>query len=356
MKYYFSICWCIFCLTACKVSSADGDLIIIPVDVKQNSPVRLSEISDGITKIELETSEECLIGHIVQVLCVDDRIFVLDAQGGSCIYVFDLSGKFLFDINNKGQGPGEFLYIRNITADIAKKHLYVASMGNKILIYDYDGNFIDENTKVSNPEYIRFENDLLHVFLYEPGRRTDNNTFINTTVMVRYYNEWQPIDTIVVKSVELNNLVGTALPNIDFISQDNLNNLFIYYPVMLNEQFARDTLYMLDQNQLKPYAKLRFSDENTSQQNKRLFSITHTSHLIIAEYLSITDKGKKYFCYDLNNKSGKNMTGGFLDDVYDTGLAEIRFLNNDYFYFIKEVEEFSDFEPNPVVYLGKFKK
>ena len=52
------------------------------------------------------------------------------------------------------------------------------------------------------------------------------------------------------------------------------------------------------------------------------------------------------------------MTGGFLDDVYDSGLAEIRLLNNRYFYFVKEVEEASDLttQPNPVVYIGKFKE
>ena len=51
------------------------------------------------------------------------------------------------------------------------------------------------------------------------------------------------------------------------------------------------------------------------------------------------------------------MKGGFLDDVFDTGLVKIRLLNNRHFYFIKEPDP-SDFkiEPNPVLYIGKFKE
>jgi len=98
MKHYLSTGWLIFLLSACGGSMKDtgnNELLIIPVDVAQNSPVRLSEISDDIRKIELETSDECLIGRIAQVVCNNDRIFVWDSQAGSLVHVFDLSGKFL---------------------------------------------------------------------------------------------------------------------------------------------------------------------------------------------------------------------------------------------------------------------
>ena len=357
MKHFISICLCILCFAGCRVAPKDSDLLIIPVDVRQNSPVKLSEIAENIKKIELETSDECLVGRIMQVLCVDDRIYVSDAQGGTRIHVFDLSGKFLFAINKRGQGPGEYLMINGITADTVNKHLYVASWGNKIIRYNLDdGSFIDELTNLSS-ESISFNNDFLHAFLVDMARQIEENKYITTTIMVRYNRNLQPIDTIEIKKVILNRVTGTIFPGMDFISQDNQNNMFVYYPVLLNEPVARDTLYILNENQLKPYAKLKFSDENNTQRNKSIYSITRTSNLLIVEYVSLSDREKRYFCCDFKSKTGKNMLGGFLDDVYNTGLAEIRLLNNDSFYFVKEVEDVPDLYniPNPVLYIGKLK-
>ena len=357
MKHYLSICWCILCLFACGVSSKNSELLIIPVDVAQNSPVRLSELSDDIKKIELETSDECVIGRIGQVLCDDDRIFILDMGAGrSLIHAFDLSGKFLFAINRRGRGPGEYIYINAMAFDEVNKHLYITSQG-KILKYDRNGNFIDERSRVDFMEYIRFENDFLHVFTQEFTRPMGNNTVANIAIMMRYSRDWQPVDTMVVKTMIVPGIVGATGTNVDFVSKDNRGNLFVYYPICLYEPFVRDTLYMLDKNRLIPYAKLKFSDENPSKRNKNIYSISHTSHLLIAEYVSFSEKGKKYFCYDFRSKTGKNMTGGFLDDVYDTGLTEIRLLNSRYFYFVKEAEYAPDIElePNPALYIGKFK-
>jgi len=358
MMYLYILNYFTSCVVSSGIVSTGDELLMIPVDVAQNSPVKLSEISEDIKKVELETTKDFLIGHIVQVVCGDDRVFVLDAQAGSRIHVFDLSGKFLFAINKRGRGPGEYLFIKNITADKENKHLYIVSMSNKILRYDWDGKFIDEYTRVEFPEYACFENDLLHVFLYAPGRQASEHTFANTTVQVRYTRDWQPVDTMLVKSVILSSNAGTVLPNIDFISQDNRNNLFLYYPVLLNEPFARDTLYILDNNRQKPHIKLKFSDENNTKRNKNIFSISRTSHLLIAKYYSFAEKVYKYFCYDFRTKTGKNMTEGFIDDIFKTGFTEIRLLNNRYFYFVKETEISDDItlEPNPTLFIGKFKE
>ena len=306
MKHYLFIFWSTLCLFACGGSVKDNGLLIIPVDVAQNSPVLLSEISDDIRKIELETSDECLIGNIIQVVCNDSRIFVLDGQVGSRIHIFDLEGKFLYTINRQGQGPGEYLRITNITADSINKHIYVASSGGKMLRFDIDdGHFIDECTNLGFFDYICYENDCLHVFSTDHARPSDNNTYTTTSIMVRYSNDWQPMDTVEIKKIILGGLVGVSLPNTDIISKDRQNSLFVYYPSLLPESFVRDTLYMLDRNMLKPYAKLKFSDDDPSKKNKNIFFLSRTSNLLIAKYVSFSKKGNRYFCYDFRSKTGK---------------------------------------------------
>ena len=52
------------------------------------------------------------------------------------------------------------------------------------------------------------------------------------------------------------------------------------------------------------------------------------------------------------------MMDGFVDDIFDNGLTEIRLLNDRIFYFWKEAADLSSLEeePNPTLYIGKLKK
>jgi hypothetical protein len=327
---------------------------VIDVAVHQNEPAKLSEIGDEVRKIALETSDDCLIGGIQQVLHGGDRIFVLD-HAGPRIHVFDADGKFLRQVGNNGRGPGEYLYVSCITADTEYKHLYVAS-GSKIIRYDFEGNFIDEYTKTSYPEYISFANGSLFVFYSELGRPTGRNSFANITRMVTLERGWTTTgDTMMVKYVETPNVMASSSPEKHYISQSD-NHLFVYYPVLNKEQIVRDTLYQLSNNVLEPYVKLNFSDGN-GVRNKNVLNIFHAGHFIIAQYMPVSDNEKKYFCYDMKNGTAKNMSGGFEDDIYHTGLATIRPMNDGLFYFFTEWEEevSSSTEPNPVLYTGRFK-
>jgi len=357
IKTVFLYILCCFIFAACNISSPGGDLLIIPVDVTQNMPVRLSEISTDIKMIPLETTEESVLGSVAQVLYDNDRVFVRDFHG---IHAFDLSGKFLFSINRRGRGPGEFFTIPgNITMD--KENIYICGGFGKVLRYDRDGRFIDERSNMGFIEYIRFENDLLHVIVQEFTQPLGEGIIANIASMRRYSRFWEPIDTVLVKTIIVPGLVASRGPNVDYISIDGRGNLFVYYPVHLKESFVRDTLYLLNNDRLLPYARLKFSNDNSTQQNqpnKRINSINRTSRFLIANYFCIQDNDKKYFFYDFTSRTGQNMTGGFFDDVFDTGIVEIRVINHRYFYYVKEAEYSSDIvlEPNPVLYIGKFKE
>ena len=373
MKNYIHIFWCILYFTACHESSDKSDFLVIPVDVNQNYPVRLSEISEEIQKVELETSDECLIKFIEQVLLADDRIFVLDVQGGGTIHVFDSFGKFRFAINRKGQGPGEYTSLSCIAIDTKNKHIYAAAQFNqKIIRFDFDGSFIDEHTKMGYIENIIFEEDILYVFSIDRARQTGDKTYITTSTLTQYNRDWQPIDTFDVNIYKHESNSGSVKPNLDFISKDKQNNLYMYYPDVVptpkalqmfgypipNYSLTRDTLYKLDTNHLSPYAKLKFSNENNNVRNKNIAYIHHTSNLLISKYFNFSDDESNLFCYDFKSQIGKNMKGGFLDDMYNSGLTEIRLLNSQFFYYVKAVEDIhvNEQEPNPILYIGKFKE
>jgi len=99
-KIILLLCF-LFVITSCRFSLKDNEMLIVSINVAENSSFRLSEISDDIKKVALETSEECVIGHIAQIIYTDNRIFLLDIIGGWRIHIFDLSGKYLCNIDRR---------------------------------------------------------------------------------------------------------------------------------------------------------------------------------------------------------------------------------------------------------------
>ncbi|GHS93844.1 hypothetical protein FACS1894207_0970 [Bacteroidia bacterium] len=98
----------------------------------------------NIRYIPLETSDDCLIGTTSKVLIRDNRIYVADFHKTLALFVFDMNGKFLFKISNRGQGPGE--YIRFNDFDIQSNgDIYMFDhFGKKFLVFNSKGKYLKE--------------------------------------------------------------------------------------------------------------------------------------------------------------------------------------------------------------------
>lgn len=82
--------------------------------------------------IKLETTENNLIGYIVDVKIYDNTIYVLD-QFRKRIYLFDMNGKYKGKVDNLGKGPNEYLRIKDF--NIYENEIFLLSL-NKIVIFD----------------------------------------------------------------------------------------------------------------------------------------------------------------------------------------------------------------------------
>jgi len=105
--------------------------------------IKYSDIIDSASYIKLETDSSFVIGNIDKLLFEDQKLFIMDRSLSESIFVFDEKGKFLTKINKKGQGPGEFVEIRDFTIDTAKKQVVLLDLkGRKINFYDYTGRYL----------------------------------------------------------------------------------------------------------------------------------------------------------------------------------------------------------------------
>lgn len=158
--------------------------IEIGANLNRKTNLSLSKIATSINYIALETNDNCILsGEILQIELIDNEVFLCD---GYYIYRFDINGKLLKKIGQKGQGPGEYVsVITEFLLDSGNKNVTIYDLGSqKFITYNKDGHFVKEfrtNFGVGRiayltpPEFVAFnmgftfskENDWYDLFLLD---------------------------------------------------------------------------------------------------------------------------------------------------------------------------------------------
>ena len=341
----------VICISALQAQT--GTLKTVPVNMRENLPVKLSEITGEIKKISLELTDESLIGIINRIIFKDDQLIIFEGKTDK-VMLFDLQGKYIRQIGSKGQGPDEYSQIIDIAYDDIERIVFIVSTSRKILCYNIEGLLIKE-CPIGFPEAIFFNDGYINLISTRFGEKVEKG-YLNRTTLYRIDNRCNLQDSLIVKSVLLERLGGSTFPQKDFISQVN-SQTFFYYPILTPEPIVRDTLYELKDGKLSPFLKLRFSDERSAasrnNKTKNLTNIWRSERFVFAHYQN--RDGDFNFMHDLKTGQSANMKDGFVDDVHHTGTVKIRPLGDNLFYYLI-TPEFSDLEeePNPDVYIGTF--
>lgn len=117
----------------------NDSLYIIDIDnITKDKYVNFSSYFKSAKTIILETNENCLINNVSNIRVVDDFIIIVDNdQHPGGIFVFDKTGHFIHKIGKVGQGPGEYVYVTDVSIDFNKKELYLFdSYNDRINRYD----------------------------------------------------------------------------------------------------------------------------------------------------------------------------------------------------------------------------
>ena len=351
------------CVAACQTDNTDM-LKTIPVDVEQDLSVNLSEIADDIKKVSLELTDESLITAIGKVVYADGMLIVNDR--GRRVLVFNKEGRFLRQIGSRGQGPGEYTAIFDIAYDSDKKILYIISSGN-ILSYNIDGVFINEykSSYNANFDYIFLRDGFLNLFAKRSGGRVGDK-YISNVCMFRMDKDFEIADSLIVNTIVHSGGLSSFLFG-DYVSHAD-SKTFVFHPANTIEPFNRDTLYQLIDNTLTPSFRLRFSDEGYISADgikpTSLRSIWRSERYLLAYYTRFIrmdiPSENVIFMHDLKTENSFNIIGGINDDVYNAGKVLLRPLHNesDLFYCIvtPKLLDASKEEPNPDVYIGRYRK
>ena len=135
-------------LFACKEEQTDSlrnkDLITIDFESSLVDKLKFSQFVDTIEFIPLETTNRNLIGEIQRVIYDDEKYYIRTTHGmqNANLFVFDKKGKFLWGLNKRGNGPGEYNDFEDFL--LTKERINVISYF-KFISYDKLGQFIKES-------------------------------------------------------------------------------------------------------------------------------------------------------------------------------------------------------------------
>lgn len=128
-------------------------IINIQEDLKQIS--HLDSVFNDVTFLPLETKEECLISRISTLKISDSLIFINDNRRR--LLIFGKDGKFKIQIGQSGEGPGEFLDLKDFI--INKDNIEILDF-KKIETYNFEGKHLStkrfdlsDPKKYCNPDH-----------------------------------------------------------------------------------------------------------------------------------------------------------------------------------------------------------
>ncbi len=123
----------------------DGDTLVTCdlSKVKQSIFLPLSLYTDSLEIIKLDNSEDALVGR-ANITVTKNFLGIYDFNN-RLYKLFTRKGKFLHTIGAIGQGPGEYQLLYDNQIDEENNRIYLFPWTTKkVLVYDLDGNFIQD--------------------------------------------------------------------------------------------------------------------------------------------------------------------------------------------------------------------
>ena len=116
------------------------------LEINMDHPIEISADSlqnklVDISYIPLDCKE--LIGEVDRVLLYNEKIYILDAYIAESVFIFDMNGRLLCVIDDRGEGPEEYIGLAGMSIDTSIKELCLKDrLSSRTLYYDLDGKFL----------------------------------------------------------------------------------------------------------------------------------------------------------------------------------------------------------------------
>jgi hypothetical protein len=270
-----------FLFASCNINKGldnNGNIPIINLDFDKISGFQFDSLFTNPRFVQLENIPNKYIESFDDIKLNGDTIYILSRlMNQKAIFAFNLQGDFLFEIDAKGYGPGEYPDIHDFYINSESETIGV--LGNsKIFEYNFRGEYTG-NTYDLSPQAIfgiHYQNDHYHTIsfrdLYEP-RKSDINVF------AKFDSSWNLIfqDISVIRPiVEFNSGKNPYFP---------YDTQGVYFSF-----FANEYIYEVCENYLKPIYLLDFGNYTLPETKKSEFLRLGGYNNVIYDYFNKNNK------------------------------------------------------------------
>lgn len=145
--------------------------------------ISLEKWGNKIKFIPLETNDSILIKSINKIVQKNDKLLIVHTQRAS---IFDLKGKYLYDISRRGNGPEEYTSLKSLT--VKNDTIFIKEGNNRIKLFNWQGGFIGQISTPELPILDLYPVPNMDVFLGHIPNRTGQNKnrlviFRDTTIL-----------------------------------------------------------------------------------------------------------------------------------------------------------------------------
>jgi len=254
----------------------------------------LSSFASSIEEIPLEINEECLIGNFIsQIITTDYLLFIIHDTRCS---VFDKSGKYLYDISKRGEGPHEYIQLTNVFLEDNYICLYDASR-KKILFFTHENEFIKEmNIPESFGHLYPIQNNIYAGYL--------SNRSGKEKTKIKFFNSSEVIDSIPYPQEYNNN--GVIMIFYNECSIFSSGNTYSF------KEIFNDTIYTIHKDyQVTPRLVLGLGIYNPTQEYRH--SITDPTTNLFEEKMWIMPVGENDSYLFINGLMNKKTSSFYWD-------------------------------------------
>lgn len=208
-------------------------LVNIPITDFDTAYGKLSEFTDEIQMIPLETNDLSLLTDVEKLVMTKDFIFIIEKKNVEGIFMFDRKGHFIRKIGSRGEGPDEFISCRDFSLDEKEEILYLYDIPRKrILSFSFKNEFLKEFKMNYYATRFEYYNGLFYLY-------TENPDFGN------------PLSSLVIKDKN-GNIINSYYPA-KKMQYSKISTVFQKTPMGLYFfQNMVDSIFVLKQKQLDP--------------------------------------------------------------------------------------------------------
>jgi hypothetical protein len=162
--------------------------------VEKEDTIKMSSIFKKVNTIILEDHEYAIIGAINAIQVFEDYIFVLDTWSAKKLFVYDKTGKYVRQIGSLGQGPGEYMGIRDFCFDTTSKEIYLLDdWSKKVHKYNlYNGKYINSIKLPTDVTYsfIAYSGGKIYSSICHYDKEKSDNRLMEIDVKTGEYKEY----------------------------------------------------------------------------------------------------------------------------------------------------------------------